>query len=103
MISKDKQIEVKANAKDIKGLADLLVDFGRTYDDSIQGLEDLLIEAIITAGYRKASEVAREIIKYLAKLVDDKEILMCFGGQSSWFIKVDDVTDLIAELNKKYT
>jgi hypothetical protein len=54
-------------------------------------------------GYRKASEVAKEITKYLAKLVDDKEILMCFGGQSSWFIKVDDVTDLIAELNKKYT
>jgi hypothetical protein len=77
-------------------------------EDSLSGISywDGYIEAVKAVneeGYRMASEVAREITKYLAKLVDDKEILMCFGGQSGWFINVDNVRDLIAELNKKYT
>ena len=74
-------------------------------EDSLSGISywDGYIAALKETHNKKASEVAREFTKYLAKLVDDKEILMCFGGQSSWFIKVDDVTDFIAELNKKYT
>ena len=65
------------------------------WDGYIAALED-------SKDYRKASEVAKELIKHLAKFVDDKEMLMSFYGKSGWFIKVDDVTDFIADINRMY-
>ena len=57
---------------------------------------------LMNAGYRKASDVAEEIIKDLVKFADDKERQMSFHGHSVWYIDADDVTDFIAELKKKY-
>lgn len=58
-------------------------------------------KALYNAGYRKQSEVAREIIKDLVKFADDKE--RHFHGHGVWYIDADDVTDFITELKKKYT
>lgn len=57
---------------------------------------------LYNADYRKASEVARDIIADLVKFADDKERQMSFHGHSVWYIDADDVTDFIAELKKKY-
>ena len=65
------------------------------WDGYIAALED-------SKDYRNATEVAKEIIKHLAKFVEDKEMLMSFYGKSGWFIKVDDVTDFIADINRMY-
>ena len=58
-------------------------------------------------GYRKASEVAREIIADLVKFADDNERHRRINGHSVWYIDEGDVrlgiTDFIAELKKKYT
>ena len=62
-----------------------------------------LAEVLYNAGYRKSSEVAREIIADLVKFADDKERQMSVHGHSVWYIDADDVTDFIAELKKKYT
>jgi hypothetical protein len=59
-------------------------------------------ERLYYQGYRKASDVAREIIKDLVKFADDKERQMSFHGHSVWYIDADDVTDFIAKLKKKY-
>ena len=63
----------------------------------------ILVENLYTAGYRKATDVAREIIADLVKFADDKERQMSFHNHSVWYIYADDVTDFIAELKKKYT
>ena len=57
---------------------------------------------LYNAGYRKASEVAREIVTDLVKFADDNERQRLINGHSVWYIDSDDITDFIAELKKKY-
>lgn len=63
-------------------------------------------EALYNLGYRKASEVAREIIKDLVDFADDKERHRRINGHGVWYIDEGDVkigiTDFIDELKKKY-
>ena len=94
-MNRDKQIEDMA--KDIACKI--------TWDDDEIPTVDCLETAkrLYNAGYRKASDVAEEIIKDLVKFADDKEKQMSFHGHSVWYIDADDVTDFIAELKKKYT
>ena len=92
-MSKEKQIEEIRN--------DIFAAFGgyAKWEEDWQSLA----EAVYNAGYRKQSEVAREIIADLVNFADDKERQMSFYGHSVWYIDADDVTDFIAELKKKYT
>ena len=73
------------------------------YENCKDCLNKEMAKYLYNAGYRKASDVAREIIAYLVKFADDKERRMSFHGHSVWYIDADDVTDFIDELKKKYT
>ena len=53
-------------------------------------------EVLVNAGYRKASEVAREIFEEIEKIVNKQYNRSLFGI-------VTDITPEIAELKKKYT
>ena len=95
-MSKDKQIEEMAKT---------VCHLDRTCDQCMTSFECKAMtyaKRFYNAGYRKASDTAKEIIKHLARLVEDKEMLMSFYGKSGWFIKVDDVTDFIADINRMY-
>lgn len=75
-----------------------------TYDleTMTQAVQDGLNE-FYNDGYGAGSaEVAREIIADLVKFADDKERQMSFHSRSVWYIPTHLVTDIIAELKKKY-
>ena len=117
-MNKDKQIE-EMSPQEIKELVDLLVDYGRNYDDSIRGCEDIVAELIVTNGYRKASEVAREIFEEIENLMNEVYSSVQYGCYSFGMTKHIDTPDAmrqmgklegvkhlgnaIAEIKKKYT
>lgn len=60
-------------------------------------------EALYNAGYRKSSEIAREIFEEIEKLMEklDKRHLSCGNPKQSWGVR-SAMTEII-KLKKKYT
>ena len=53
--------------KQIEELAEVLWEYNRTRDDDAIALGESLAEYLLDAGYRKASDVAREIFEEIEK------------------------------------
>ena len=100
--------------KQIEEMARAIYNQPNSYDTYWQSHCEMLAEELYTAGYRKQSEVAREIFEEIEKEVASKipmKIQPIFKDDRDFeggFIdgKTDallDVLVLIAELKKKYT
>lgn len=105
-MSKDKQIEEMA--KVIKSSLDGLgsENFNFTGDE----ISTMFAEALYNAGYRKASDVAREIFEEIDKIVDKHYNNHIFGNNDLDDLEhdaiinfSDDVIYDIDKLKKKYT
>ena len=104
-MSKEKQIEERLNLSDT-------IDYAmRDWDDyidecreeeipPIDTFEEYIADYVLDAGYRKQSEVAREIFAEIAQILRDTEYLT--PDQQYEFYDKSGVQQALTELKKKY-
>ena len=92
-MNKDKQIEE---------LAETIYD-QQSYETYWYSHCESLANDLYNAGYHKASEVAREIFKEIAKIIQHHDELTQRDGSEYGELIVMDIGCAIAELKKKYT
>jgi hypothetical protein len=97
-MSRDKQREIHDLAKQMSEAISTAVE-QRYIEDEAK------LEAVLRAnGWRKASEVAREIFEEIDKRLDDLTIVMGALDSLRTFHKtIEKVTAVVDELKKKYT
>lgn len=99
-MNKSNQIE-KMKPKEIKELVDLLVDYGRNYDDSLHGCEDIVAELIVTNGYRKSSEVVEDIVAEVVSIVS-RIVTEHIGTDNSIIETEVDIINALVALENTY-
>lgn len=99
-MNKDKQTEIVEFAKDLSELSctDKCVNCTHFYNKYEVGCVDMnFAEKLYANGYRKASDVAREIFAEIERALN---LSKCYGDSGIYFEK--DIETDIAELKKKY-
>lgn len=77
--------------------------FDKCYYMGCDPIEDVTAETLYNAGYRKASDVAREIFEEIEKLLDNYHLACLPVGMIEPYVCYDSgLGDAIAELKKKY-
>lgn len=72
--------------------------------DSCDLCEFWLEASILYAnGYRKSTDVAREILGRLSMLIKTAESQEFFKGKMSWVVDSDELLDFIKNINKEFS